>query len=87
MKDNLASAETRLWMFLKWNFPFPPNLSIIYFGKAQVSYYAEQADLEDSQCSFQDLLIVEIMQVSFQEMKLKIFKNLSIAVCHFNQSG
>lgn len=59
LKDNWASAETRLWMFLKWNFPFSPTLSIIHFGKAQVACYAEQADPEGSQSSFQDLLIIE----------------------------
>lgn len=84
LKGNWASAETRLWMFLKWNFPFSPTLSIIYFGKAQVVYFAEQADSEDSQSSFQDLLIVESIQVSYQEMKLKFFKLLSITLCHFN---
>lgn len=85
MKNNWAAAETRLWMFLKWNFPFSLTLSIIYFGKAQVAYYAEQADPEDSQSSFQDLLIVESIQISYQETKLKFFKNLSITLCHFNQ--
>lgn len=72
-------------MFLKWNFPFSPALSIIYFGKAQVAYYAEQADSEDSQSSFQDLLIVESIQVSYQEMKLKFFRILSIILFYFNQ--
>lgn len=60
-----------------------PNF--INFGKAQAAYYAEQADSEDSQSSFQDLLIVESIQVNYQQMKMKFFKNLSIALCHFNQ--
>lgn len=51
----------------------------------QRAYYAEQADSEDSQSSFQDLLIVESIQVSYQEKKLKFFKNLSITLCHFNE--
>lgn len=51
----------------------------------QRAYYAEQADSEDSQSSFQDLLIVESIQVSYQEMKLKFFKNLSITLCRFNE--
>lgn len=72
-----ASTEKGSWMFLKWNFPFSPTISIIYFGKVQSAYYAVWADSEEnSQSSFQDLLIVESIRVRHQEMKLKFLKIL-----------